>query len=167
MTGLDLIEMTDRILAFDAVMKGNLKKETEAAKAALADFKLGKDLCIARNQLKSQQVEFEKYREKIADSFETLRIKVLDDEAKLAAREKTLSDQTSELNASIGKFHADQAEHLRIVVEQEITRTNSEEVLDRKSREVIKQHQDLQREIQDLQDREDALQHKLDVMKSL
>ena len=167
MTALDMIEFSERLIAFDAIMKGKLKKETEDAKLALGNFKLGKDLCIVRNQLEDQKKAFEIYKQKSEKTLADYKDKLAQQEQELQVREESLKDGIYALNqdrqavqAQITKLSRD-----RVDLELLVTYTQAGAIARTKELELFQQK--LTEKQHELNEREAALQHKLDVMKSL
>ena len=167
MNAKEFIEFSDRMFAFKAVMQGELKKEVQEASKALQDLNLGKDLCIVRNRLRDEQKEFEEYKKEAKDDLEQERGDIFKRNQDLTVREATLQEQLKGLqqgNQALlnarGDFENQKELFNRCMQEAEaglLKRKQDHEL-------AVREHNTLS---EDLIQREDELQKRLDVLKNI
>ena len=167
MNAQDLVELSDRMIAFDSLMKGNFKKEVAEAKAALDNLKLGKDLCLVRNQLQDAKEQFEKYKAKIDQEHKAQISNLVTRNEDISRREVVLQQEILGVKQSQQTLlnHRDEHElqkeaHVRHVLSADTTLNKRQEALDTMQAE-------LNRDLADMAEREQALARKLEMLKAI
>ncbi len=167
MNAHELLEVYDRTLAFETIMKGGLKKEMEQAKAALDNLKLGKDLCLVRNQLVEKERAFEEYKKGMEEQFVKEQKELLDYNELLSAREAKLVEEQKLLAADKATHENDKTTHEQHKAHHTHKRQQETETLTRQREELETARTELVQAQSEVARHEAALNKKLEVLKNI
>ena len=101
MQSREFLALADQLQAFQVIMQGSLKKETEEAKTALAALGSAKDIGQSRTTLEKDKQDFEGVRTRVQADLDMYKQDLVDEAKVLARQEKELAAEQSELGVLV------------------------------------------------------------------
>jgi len=94
---LQIDKQVELLVAFQTIMKGELAKETKAAKEALKELQEGKDLDKTKKELQEDLAAYQKYQTKTEQHFQDIDEKLKTQRQGLLVKEQALIERAQKL----------------------------------------------------------------------
>lgn len=163
----EFLALADQLAAFQAIMSGSLKKETEEAKQAINALGSAQSLAKRETFVKSEEAGLVSRKEQVEQELKTLKEEVL-------AKAKLVAKNQEELDAKLVELSSQEqaSKHATVDLEKATLAFDKREKTylektSKASNELEKKQAEVQAYEESIKVREDEVQKKLDVIKSL
>jgi len=167
MQSREFLALADQLQAFQTIMSGALKKETEEAKQALAELGSAKALTQLQGKMDQDKVEFEDYRTRIQAGLDTLKQGLVEQETELSGKEAELVKEQGNLDVILAASKEVVAANEKVVADLEKKAAQAETRTAKALVEMEKAHLILQAREETVTSREQEVEKKLNIIKSL
>jgi predicted nucleic acid-binding Zn-ribbon protein len=97
----EFLALADQLSAFQAIMSGSLKQETEDAKSALASLGSATELKALQKDIDAAKASFNAFKQEQTDLLDSYKADLLAKDESLSVREKVLADKEVALQALV------------------------------------------------------------------
>lgn len=167
MNAKEFRDMYQQMLAFNALMKGELKAELEAAQTAIDDAGGVQEIETAKAKLAKDQSDFEAYKEVQNAALDEMYKEIQEGKLSIeAAQDKLKSDQKDLIDAK--EAHAADKDAFSVEKSRHVISVKNDRAeIEKQNIELSQQQMNLNKALQSIKEREDAVNAKLAAIKQL